>query len=115
MDWGTHIRHWGTKQCGKWGQGRVGGIISLLSQAGTAVAYVLSDVLADHIFEPLLAEQGFLSGSIGRLIGVGQGRGIGFMLVLSGLFMLPAAFAIGRSRNIQKLQESIVREDKPCT
>lgn len=96
-------------------QGRVWGIISLLSQTGTAVAYVLSGVLADHIFEPLLAEQGLLSGSIGRLIGVGQGRGIGFMLVLSGLFMLPAAFAIGRSRNIQKLQESIVREDKPCT
>lgn len=96
-------------------QGRVWGIISLLSQAGTAVAYVLSGVLADHIFEPLLAENGFLAGSIGRLIGVGQGRGIGFMLVLSGLFMFPAAFAIGCSRNIQKLQESIVREDKPCT
>lgn len=91
-------------------QGRVWGIISLLSQAGTAVAYVLSGVLADHIFEPLLAEQGLLSGSIGRLIGVGQGRGIGFMLVLSGLFMLPAAFAIGRNRNIRKLQESISRE-----
>lgn len=91
-------------------QGRVWGIISLLSQAGTAVAYVLSGVLADHIFEPLLAEQGLLSGSIGRLIGVGQGRGIGFMLILSGLFMLPAAFAIGRNRNIRKLQESIARE-----
>lgn len=96
-------------------QGRVWGIISLLSQAGTAVAYVLSGVLADHIFEPLLAEQGLLSGSIGRLIGVGQGRGIGFMLVLSGLFMLPAAFAVGRNRSVRKLQESIVREDKPCT
>lgn len=96
-------------------QGRVWGIISLLSQAGTAVAYVLSGVLADHIFEPLLAGQGLLSGSIGRLIGVGQGRGIGFMLILSGLFMLPAAFAIGRSRNIRKLQESIVKEDESCT
>lgn len=96
-------------------QGCVGGIISLLSQAGTAVAYVLSGVLADHIFEPILAEQGFLAGSVGRLIGTGRGRGIGFMLILSGLFMLPAAFAIGRSRNIRKLQESIVREDKPCT
>lgn len=96
-------------------QGRVWGLISLLSQAGTAVAYVLSGVLADHIFEPLLAEQGFLAGSVGKLIGTGQGRGIGFMLILSGLFMLPAAFAIGRSRNIRKLQESIVKEDEPCT
>lgn len=96
-------------------QGRVWGIISLLSQAGTAIAYVFSGVLADHIFEPLFAEQGLLAGSVGQLIGVGQGRGIGFMLVLSGLFMLPAVFAIGKSKNIRKLQESIVREDKPCT
>lgn len=42
-------------------QGRVWGIISLLSQAGTAVAYVFSGVLADHIFEPLLSEQGLLA------------------------------------------------------
>lgn len=96
-------------------QGRVWGIISLLSQAGTAVAYALSGILADHIFEPLLAEHGFLAGNIGKLIGTGQGRGIGFMLVLSGFFMIPAAFAIGRSRNIQRLQEAIGRENKPCT
>lgn len=96
-------------------QGRVWGIISLLSQTGTAVAYALSGVLADHIFEPLMSEQGLLAGSIGKLIGTGQGRGIGFMLVLSGIFMLPAAFAIGRNRNIKKLQEAALKEDKPCT
>lgn len=96
-------------------QGRVWGIISLLSQAGTAVAYVLSGVLADHIFEPLLSEQGLLAGSIGRLIGVGQGRGIGFMLVLSGLGMIPAAFAIGRSKSIQKLENSVKKEEPSCT
>lgn len=96
-------------------QGRVWGIISLLSQTGIAVAYALSGVLADHIFEPLMSEQGLLAGSIGKLIGTGQGRGIGFMLVLSGIFMLPAAFAIGRNRNIKKLQEAALKEDKPCT
>lgn len=96
-------------------QGRVWGIISLLSQTGTAVAYALSGVLADHIFEPLLAEQGALAGSIGKLIGTGQGRGIGFMLILSGIFMLPAAFAIGRSKNIKKLREAVSKEENPCT
>lgn len=96
-------------------QGRVWGIISLLSQTGTAVAYALSGILADHIFEPLLAEQGALADSVGRLIGTGQGRGIGFMLILSGLFMLPAAFAIGRSRNIKGLQEAVSKEGQPCT
>lgn len=85
-------------------QGRVWGIISLLSQAGTVLAYGLSGVLADHIFEPMLAQDGVLAGNIGRLIGTGQGRGIGFMLILSGLGMLLAAFAIGHSRDIRSLE-----------
>lgn len=96
-------------------QGRVWGIISLLSQAGTAVAYGSSGVLADHIFEPLLSEEGLLAGSVGKWIGTGQGRGIGFMLVLAGIGMFPAAFAMGRSRSIQRLQESARKETSPCT
>lgn len=85
-------------------QGRVWGIISLLSQAGTVLAYALSGVLADFVFEPLLADNGALADSVGALIGTGTGRGIGFMLVLSGICIIPAAFAIGRSRSIRSLQ-----------
>lgn len=80
----------------------------------TAVVYALSGVLADYIFEPLFTEQGLLAGSVGRLIGVGQGRGIGFMLILSGLLMFPAAFAIGRSKNIRSLQKAVRQEDQSC-
>ena len=85
-------------------QGRVWGIISLLSQTGTVLAYALSGVLADYVFEPLLSDNGVLSDSIGALIGTGTGRGIGFMLILSGVCIIPAAFAIGRSRSIRSLQ-----------
>ena len=85
-------------------QGRVWGIISLLSQSGTVLAYALSGVLADYVFEPLLSDNGVLSDSIGALIGTGTGRGIGFMLILSGICIIPAAFAIGRSRSIRSLQ-----------
>lgn len=87
-------------------QGRVWGIISLLSQTGTVLAYALSGVLADYVFEPLLSDNGILADSIGVLIGTGTGRGIGFMLVLSGICIIPAAFAIGRSQNIRSLQQS---------
>lgn len=86
-------------------QGRVWGIISLLSQAGTAIAYALSGILADHVFEPLFAENGILTGNVGKLIGEGQGRGIGFMLIIAGLGMFPAAFAIGQNKNIKKLEK----------
>lgn len=85
-------------------QGGVWGIISLLSQTGTVLAYALSGVLADFVFEPLLADNGILADSIGALIGTGTGRGIGFMLILSGVCIIPAAFAIGRSRSIRSLQ-----------
>lgn len=96
-------------------QGRVWGIISLLSQAGTALAYAVSGVLADHIFEPMFVGNGILADSIGRLIGTGQGRGIGFMLILSGLGMIPAAIAIGRNKDIKRLQEAAGKEGNPCT
>lgn len=87
-------------------QGRVWGIISLLSQIGTVLAYALSGILADYVFEPLLSDNGLLADSIGVLIGTGTGRGIGFMLVLSGICIIPASFAIGRSRSIRRLQQS---------
>lgn len=85
-------------------QGRVWGIISLLSQTGTVLAYALSGVLADYLFEPLLSDNGILADSVGVLIGTGTGRGIGFMLILSGICIIPASFAIGRIRSIRSLQ-----------
>ena len=78
--------------------------MSLLSPTGTVLAYALSGVLADFVCEPLLSDNGVLSDSIGALIGTGTGRGIGFMLILSGICIIPAAFAIGRSRSIRSLQ-----------
>ena len=86
-------------------QGRAWGIISLLSQAGTILAYAVSGILADYIFEPMLSQDGLLAGSVGKWIGTGDGRGIGFLLILAGLGMTFAAFRILRSREIRKLQE----------
>ena len=86
-------------------QGRAWGIISLLSQAGTILAYAVSGILADYIFEPMLSQDGLLAGSVGKWIGTGDGRGIGCLLILAGLGMTFAAFRILRSREIRKLQE----------
>jgi MFS transporter, DHA3 family, macrolide efflux protein len=40
--------------------------------------------LADYVFEPLMAPDGLLAGSVGQLIGVGPGRGIGLMFIVMG-------------------------------
>ena len=85
-------------------QGRVWGMISLLTQAGTVVAYMICGVLADYVFEPMFTEEGVLAGTIGKLIGVGKGRGIGFMLILSGIGMAITSLTIGRNKAIKEIE-----------
>lgn len=87
-------------------QGRVWGMISLLTQSGTVLAYVLCGVLADYIFEPMMAEGGILAGSIGRIIGTGEGRGIGLLLILSGVGMMLAVLITGRSKAVRSIEVS---------
>ena len=97
-------------------QGRVWGMISLLTQAGTVLAYACCGVLADYLFEPMLSEQGILAGSVGRLIGTGEGRGIGFLLILSGIGMAISAFVIGQSRGVRTLtgKQKEQEENQSC-
>ncbi len=84
-------------------QGRAWGMISVLTQMGYVVAYAVSGVLADYVFEPMLREDGVLAGSVGRLIGTGAGRGIGFMLVVTGALMFVFAFVSGSKGSIEEM------------
>ncbi|MDD4843317.1 MAG: MFS transporter [Anaerotignum sp.] len=69
-------------------QGRIWGLVSLLTQAGMIIAYASCGVVADVVFEPMFQKSGLLVQSVGKIIGTGQGRGIAFMLILSGLGMI---------------------------
>ncbi len=66
-------------------QGRVFSIRRMISSAISPIAILSAGPLADKVFEPLLAKGGSLASSVGSIIGTGPGRGIGFMVVLSGL------------------------------
>ena len=66
-------------------QGRVWGTIGLLSQLGYITAYLASGLVADIFFEPLLRPDGGLAATLGTVWGTGSGRGIAFMLFLSGV------------------------------
>jgi hypothetical protein len=66
-------------------QGRVFSLRRMLAQAASPAAIALAGPLADRVFEPLLAREGALAGSVGRVIGTGPGRGIGLMFVLAGV------------------------------
>lgn len=66
-------------------QGRVFAATRMLLQVAVPLAYVVAGPLADYVFEPLMAPGGALSGSMGALIGVGEGRGVALMFMLSGV------------------------------
>lgn len=74
-------------------QGRAWGIIGLLTQVGYVVAYLSGGLLADFVFNPLLVSDGALSQSLGRIFGVGPGRGIALMLALAGFGLALTALA----------------------
>jgi MFS family permease len=67
-------------------QGRVFGARSTIATLSMIPAYALAGPLADGVFEPLLVAGGPLAKSIGQIIGVGPGRGIGLIFIIAGIF-----------------------------
>ena len=86
-------------------QGRVWGIIGILSQVGFIIAYSTAGVLADKVFNPMLEEGGALANSIGSFIGVGPGRGIGLLFIIAGLLVVVVALITSRIQSIKALDE----------
>lgn len=85
-------------------QGRAWGIISVLSQLGSIAAYAVGGILADYVFNPLLMNKGPFAGTVGRWIGTGQGRGIGLLFMIAGIFVIVLAFFTGRAKSIHSLE-----------
>ncbi|MFO7698449.1 MAG: MFS transporter [Anaerolineae bacterium] len=69
-------------------QGRVFSFRRVISYSTIPLAYLLAGPLADRVFNPLLADDGAWAGSLGRVIGVGPGRGIGALFIALGLATL---------------------------
>jgi DHA3 family macrolide efflux protein-like MFS transporter len=66
-------------------QGRVFAAQQVIGTSTRPLAYLVAGPLADRLFEPLLAIGGPLAGSVGQVIGLGPGRGIGLMFVMMGV------------------------------
>ncbi|QSJ19164.1 MFS transporter [Nostoc sp. UHCC 0702] len=66
-------------------QGRVFAARRMIAWSSFPLAYVLAGPLADYVFEPLLAKEGLLASSVGRIVGVGSGRGIGLLFIVLGI------------------------------
>jgi DHA3 family macrolide efflux protein-like MFS transporter len=64
-------------------QGRVFAVRRMVALSTLPLSYLVAGPLADRVFEPLLTAGGPLAGSVGRIIGVGKGRGMALMLILT--------------------------------
>jgi len=88
-------------------QGRVFSLRRMIGQAVSPMAILLAGPLADHAFEPLLAPDGGLAGSVGALIGVGPGRGIGLLYVVAGLGTMVLAVVGWSRRHIRNIETEL--------
>lgn len=88
-------------------QGRAWGIISVLTQIGYIAAYSSCGFMADYVFGSMLMKNGILADSIGKIIGVGEGRGIGLMLIISGIVMFCFAFIFGSKKSIKEMEKGL--------
>lgn len=96
-------------------QGRCFAIQELVLNIAMAAGYCLSGPLSDYVFGPAMREGGWLAGSVGAVIGVGEGRGIGLMFVLlGGAMSLVAlrAYGVPAIRRIDELEDAVAPEPK---
>jgi hypothetical protein len=85
----------------------VGAVIDGLLKIITPVAIVLSGVLAEKVFNPLLIDGGTLANTwIGSLIGVGKNRGIGLMFIISGLILIAVCVLMLFNKVVMNLEEN---------
>jgi hypothetical protein len=88
-------------------QGRVFSVRRMIAWSTLPLAYLIAGPLADNVFKPLLTEGGALAGSVGRVLGVGPGRGIGLMFVVIGFLAILAAGSGYLNPRIRRVEDEL--------
>ena len=87
--------------------GRVFAIRRMLALSTMPIAALASGPLAERVFNPMLMPGGSLEHSVGRVLGVGQGRGIALMFVLIGAYVIVATALLCLSPRVRRLEDEI--------
>jgi MFS transporter, DHA3 family, macrolide efflux protein len=88
-------------------QGRVFAFRSAVSQGFLPLSYLIAGPLADRVFEPLMAADRLGGASIGQIIGVGNGRGIGLMFIIMGIFSILVTFIAYLYPHLRQMEDEL--------
>jgi DHA3 family macrolide efflux protein-like MFS transporter len=95
-------------------QGRVFAIRRMIAGIAFPLAGASAGLLADRVFRPLLLPGGALADSVGRMIGVGPGRGVGLMFMIFGaltLLSVAVVYAYRPVRDVETDLPDVLRDD----
>lgn len=92
-------------------QGRVFAIWGAIAYASFPVAYLVASPLADRVFNPLLTADGILANSLGKVMGIGETRGIGLLFVVMGLTILIMAIAAYQNPRLRLVEDELADID----
>ncbi|NMO16192.1 MFS transporter [Pyxidicoccus fallax] len=88
-------------------QGRVFSVRRVVNLLGAPVASVLAGLLSDAFFEPWMAPDGALAGTLGSIVGTGTGRGIALLFGVLGLVLVAQAIAAWQNPHIRNLEDEL--------
>ena len=93
--------------------GRLFSLRVVIGVCAQSLGIVVAGPLAEYVFEPLMASGGALAGSVGAIIGVGDGRGMALMYVLAGLALVALAIGSLIVRPIWRLEDALPDQGPP--
>ena len=88
-------------------QGRVFAVRRMLAQVTAPLGHLVAGPLADRVFRPLLVPGGALAGSVGPVLGVGPGRGIGLLFVTLALLPVLASLWGYTQPRVRRVEEDL--------
>ncbi|HEX2253775.1 MAG TPA: MFS transporter [Thermoanaerobaculia bacterium] len=94
-------------------QGRVFAMRRMVAQGTSPLAFLAAGPLADHVFEPLMAPGGALAGTLGPLLGTGEGRGIALLLLVLSALLLAATLWGLASPRLRDIESQIPDAELP--
>jgi MFS family permease len=88
-------------------QGRVFAVRRMVALSTPPMAALLSGPLADGLFEPWMAVNGALAGSVGQVLGTGPGRGIALLYLVLGVLCLLNVLVAWLSPRVRGVEDEL--------